>query len=106
MKKHYDIIVVGGGPGGSWAAKSAAEQGVSVLLLEKDKEIGIPVRCGEGILISFLSKLIHIKKEWVAQEITKALRQKGKFNTLKDDATNKVLQGVTTLEEAASAVMA
>jgi len=40
-----------------------------------------------------------------AQEITKAAREAGKLRTLKQDALNKVLKGITTLEEAASAVM-
>ena len=40
-----------------------------------------------------------------AQEITKAAIAAGKLRTLKDDASGKVLQGITTLEEAASAVM-
>jgi type IV pilus assembly protein PilB len=46
-----------------------------------------------------------ILKRRSAQEITRALRQNGKLKTLKDDATDKVLKGITTLEEAASAVM-
>ncbi|MCH9008876.1 FAD-dependent oxidoreductase, partial [candidate division KSB1 bacterium] len=45
MRDRYDCIVVGGGPGGAWAAKHAADRGASVLLLEKDRDIGIPVRC-------------------------------------------------------------
>ncbi|NNG26631.1 MAG: FAD-dependent oxidoreductase, partial [Ignavibacteriaceae bacterium] len=47
MRQHdYDIIVVGAGPAGSMAARFAAEQGVSVLMLEKDRDVGYPVRCG------------------------------------------------------------
>jgi digeranylgeranylglycerophospholipid reductase len=49
MQPEYDIIVVGAGPGGSWAAKAAAEKGAKVLLLEKDREVGVPVRCGEAV---------------------------------------------------------
>jgi len=49
MHSEYDVIVVGAGPGGSWAAKAAAENGAKVLLLEKDREVGTPVRCGEAI---------------------------------------------------------
>ncbi len=45
----YDIIVVGAGPAGSLAAKAAAESGASVLMLEKDRKIGVPVRCAEAI---------------------------------------------------------
>ena len=40
-----------------------------------------------------------------AQEISRAAQEAGKLRSLKDDAVSKVLQGVTTLEEAASAVM-
>jgi len=41
-----------------------------------------------------------------AQEITRAARQAGTLTTLREDAAAKVLEGVTTLEEAASAIMA
>ena len=41
-----------------------------------------------------------------AQEITRAARQAGTLTTLMEDAAAKVLEGVTTLEEAASAIMA
>ena len=40
----YDMIVVGAGPGGSMAAKVAAESGLRTLVLEKPQEIGTPVR--------------------------------------------------------------
>lgn len=40
-----------------------------------------------------------------AQEITKAARDAGVLTTLKEDAMAKVLKGITTLEEAASAVL-
>lgn len=40
----YDVIVVGAGPGGSIAAKVAAESGLRTLMLEKRQEIGAPVR--------------------------------------------------------------
>lgn len=41
-----------------------------------------------------------------AQSITEAAQQAGKLRTLKEDAMEKVARGITTLEEAASAVMA
>ena len=40
-----------------------------------------------------------------AQEITRAARRAGVLKTLKQDAAEKVQQGITTLEEAASAVI-
>ncbi len=46
-----------------------------------------------------------ILKRKTAQEMTRAAVEAGKLRTLKVDATSKVLQGITTLEEAASSVM-
>jgi len=40
-----------------------------------------------------------------SQEIARAAIQEGKLKTLKDDAAKKILQGLTTIEEAASAVI-
>ncbi len=42
----YDVIVIGGGPAGLFAAGVAAEQGARVLLLEKNR------RCGAKLLIT------------------------------------------------------
>ncbi|MBN2030741.1 NAD(P)/FAD-dependent oxidoreductase [bacterium] len=69
MKNRYDIIVVGGGPAGSWAAKHASEKGASVLLLEKDREIGTPVRCAEGVSELGLRRCVDIQDHWIAQII-------------------------------------
>ena len=35
----YDLIVVGGGPGGLMAAKTAAEDGLKVVLIERKRNI-------------------------------------------------------------------
>ncbi|MBD3210895.1 geranylgeranyl reductase family protein [Candidatus Micrarchaeota archaeon] len=49
MKYDYDAVVIGGGPAGSTFARVAAESGMEVLVVDKRKEIGVPVRCGEGL---------------------------------------------------------
>ena len=46
-----------------------------------------------------------ILKRSSAQEISRAAQRAGTLRTLKEDAASKVLEGMTTLEEAASAVM-
>ena len=46
-----------------------------------------------------------ILKRASAQEITRAARKAGNLQTLKEDAALKVAQGLTTIDEAASAVM-
>ncbi len=69
MKDYYDVIVVGGGPGGAMAARHAAMGGASVLVLEKDRDIGLPVRCAEGISERALSLLVPIRDRWIAREV-------------------------------------
>ena len=51
----------------------------------------------------YLKEMILQKKS--AQEITRAAFQAGTLRTLKQDAADKVAKGITTLEEAAGAVM-
>lgn len=69
MKNKYDVIVVGAGPAGSVAAWYLAEKGLDVLLVEKDREIGVPVRCAEGIGNAGLREFIDPDPRWIAAEI-------------------------------------
>lgn len=71
MKKEYDVIVVGAGPSGSMAARFAAEKGVSVLMLEKDRDVGYPVRCGEAISKAGIEEFIPIDEKWIAAKISR-----------------------------------
>jgi digeranylgeranylglycerophospholipid reductase len=71
MKTDYDIIVVGAGPAGSIAARSAAEQSLSVLMLEKDRDVGYPVRCGEAISKAGVEEFITSDEKWIAAKISK-----------------------------------
>ncbi len=71
MLPEYDIVIVGAGPAGSVAAKYAAEKGVSVLVCEKDREVGIPVRCGEAVRRNSFIQFVQPDKKWIATEINK-----------------------------------
>ena len=52
------------------AAKTAAEAGLDVVLLEKRQEIGEPIRCAEGVSIrSELKELIDVEPSWISTEI-------------------------------------
>src|SRR5512136_738621 len=64
-----DLIVVGGGPGGSMAAKTAAEAGLNVVMLEKRQEIGDPVRCAEGVGKRVLCQMVKPEPDWIAAEV-------------------------------------
>ncbi len=66
---NYDVVIIGAGPAGSTAAKYAALGGAKVLILERDREPGIPVRCGEGVSEKGLSEFIQINKKWISAEI-------------------------------------
>jgi digeranylgeranylglycerophospholipid reductase len=70
LQNKYDVIVVGGGPAGSMAAWEAAKGGVSVCMLEKDRDIGYPVRCGEAAGESGLRQFVEIEDSWIAEKIT------------------------------------
>ena len=55
-KLDFDVIVVGGGPAGSSAARMAAENGCTVALIEKEKEIAETVRTSGVTWISEIKK--------------------------------------------------
>ena len=72
MKSNYDILVIGGGPAGALAAKTAAEAGNSVCLIEKRPAIGAPVRCAEGIGKELLKEFVKPDPRWISADIESA----------------------------------
>lgn len=79
----YDVIVVGGGPSGSMAAEAAAKGGAKTIILEKDRDIGYPVRCGEGVAAAGLKQFIEPDPHWIAATISK-VRMRSPDNTMVD----------------------
>ncbi|MHA2386652.1 MAG: geranylgeranyl reductase family protein, partial [Candidatus Thorarchaeota archaeon] len=43
----YDVIVVGAGPAGCTAARVTAAAGFNTLVVDRRREIGVPIHCGE-----------------------------------------------------------
>jgi len=68
-QQKFDVIVVGGGPAGTTAARYAAQEGLSVLLLEKDRDIGVPVRCGEAVTDEGLRIFHEPQERWIKSTI-------------------------------------
>ncbi|NQS97760.1 MAG: NAD(P)/FAD-dependent oxidoreductase [candidate division Zixibacteria bacterium] len=69
FKVKYDLIVIGGGPAGSIAAYTAAKLGLTTLMLEKDRDFGIPVRCGEGVGMKGLREFIEPDPKWLDNKL-------------------------------------
>lgn len=83
MEKKYDVVVIGGGPAGLAAARSASLSGASVLLLEREAKLGgILKQCihdGFG-LTRFGEKLSG--PEYASREIDTFLQTKADYSLL------------------------
>ena len=71
-----DVLVVGGGPAGLIAARELAERdpGLDIILVERDRAIGAPVRCGEGVGSKGIGEFIDpVGGDWISRRITKVI---------------------------------
>ncbi len=73
-----DVLVVGAGPAGAvaaWQAKLAAPE-LDVVLLERDRAVGAPVRCAEGVGDAGLREFANPDgADWVSRRITDVIFQ-------------------------------
>jgi len=51
-----DVLIVGAGPAGCAAGAASAKRGARTLVIDRKKEIGTPVQCGEVVSNSLLSQ--------------------------------------------------
>src|SRR5262245_32619134 len=68
-----DVLIVGAGPAGAVAAREAkpAAPEVDVVLLERDRAVGAPVRCAEGVGDAGLREFAKPDgADWVSRRIT------------------------------------
>lgn len=81
----YDVIVAGGGPVGSSAAKFCAERGLKTLLLEEHAEFGRPVQCA-GLLSNNAFAQCRVGEKSVLNKVSGARIISGLGNGLSFDA--------------------
>jgi digeranylgeranylglycerophospholipid reductase len=75
-EERCDILVVGGGPAGLVAAREAcaADSALEVLVLERDRAVGAPVRCGEGVGSKGVSEFLDpTGANWISRKITRVI---------------------------------
>ncbi len=90
MEYDHDVIVVGGGPAGATFARVAAGAGMDVLVIDKRKEIGVPVRCGEGLgSMELIKQDLEMPRQCYSMPIegAKIVAPNGKSITWKDKDT-------------------
>jgi len=68
MQITCDILIVGAGPAGSSAAFASARMGAKVILLEKRKQVGVPVQCAEYVPWQ-ITQLVELPEGVIAQRI-------------------------------------
>jgi len=74
VKTQADVTIVGAGPAGSFAALTAAELGVEVILCEEHERVGLPSHCPGHISIRGLEKLgLRVPENIIENRITGAV---------------------------------
>ena len=72
VRYEADVAVIGGGVAGAMAAWRASQAGVETVLLERDREVGVPVRCAEMCSLSFLEKYFPVPQNVIANLVNKS----------------------------------
>jgi flavin-dependent dehydrogenase len=66
----FDVSIVGGGPIGGYIAGEIARKNFKVAILEKNKEVGMPLNCA-GLITPRVFELLDIPKDDIIQNKVK-----------------------------------
>jgi digeranylgeranylglycerophospholipid reductase len=69
----FDVVIVGGGCSGLWAARTAVLAGARALLVERSERIGERIVCAEGLAADGIAQFTELGPECVAASIDRAL---------------------------------
>jgi len=86
----YDVVVIGGGPAGCYAAKTAAENGLRTLILEEHGAIGLPRHCvGWLIGAKFADDIVDkIQGRVMIHKLNGLLRRDAHTGDVKEEVTD------------------
>ena len=85
-----DIVVIGGGPAGCYAAKTIAERGMRTLIVEEHGTIGLPKHCtGWLIGAKFTDEIVDLIKDHVSfQELNGLVRRDVKSGDIIEEVSD------------------
>jgi digeranylgeranylglycerophospholipid reductase len=68
----YDVVIIGAGPAGLMAARELKKENINFLIIDKKKEIGLPLKCGESTrLDGFVELFDKIDYDFVKNRVDK-----------------------------------
>ncbi len=91
--KDFDVIVIGGGCSGLWAAVESARNGARTVLIERNSRIGEKILCAEGAGSPGLGQFLEPRPEWISTGIEQAalVKPEGGSVSIKEPGAGYVL---------------
>jgi digeranylgeranylglycerophospholipid reductase len=69
MKTRYQLVVIGAGPAGGYAAWTAAKGGLDVLLVEREVKVGSRLACAEAVSLDGMKNFVEPDPCFISGEV-------------------------------------